>query len=178
MLFILFKYFAQFKSICFLWLNTRIKQIRCLNKIFEDENKILKSKLCTRGYKVFTMQSAIDVTSRHETFFQFKEKTQKRRVPLVTTYHPDLMKLSIIPRNDLPICSLTIECQTSSKIHKWMRLNAQGTLAHSNESKTKQPIVLFPGFPSRPTLVLSKVKTTKHGGRNGYCRHVVFHFMN
>lgn len=163
MLFILFKYFAHFKSICFLWLNTRIKQIRCLNKIFEDENKILKSKLCTRGYKVFTMQSAIDVTSRHETFFQFKEKTQKRRVPLVTTYHPDLMKLSIIPRNDLPICS---------------RLNAQGTLAHSNESKTKQPIVLFPGFPSRPTLVLSKVKTTKHGGRNGYCRYVVFHFMN
>lgn len=127
----------------FLWLNTRIKQIRCLNKIFENENRIIKSKLCTRVYKVFTVQSAIDVTSRHETFFQFKEKTHKRRVPLVTTYHPDLMKLSIIPRNDLSICSLTIECQTSSKVQQWMRLNAQGTLAHSNENKTKQPIVLL-----------------------------------
>lgn len=127
----------------FLWLNTRIKQIRCLNKIFEDENRIIKSKLCTRVYKVFTVQSAIDVTSRHETFFQFKEKTHKRRVPLVTTYHPDLMKLSIIPRNDLSICSLTIECQTSSKVQQRMRLNAQGTLAHSNENKTKQPIVLL-----------------------------------
>lgn len=100
---------------------------RCLNKIFEDENKLLKSNLCNRGYKVFTVQSAIDVTSRHETFFQFKEKTHKRSVPLVTTYHPDLMKLSIIPRNDPPIFSLTIECQTSSKIHQWIWLNAQGT---------------------------------------------------
>lgn len=43
---------------------------RCLNKIFEDENKLLKSNLCNRGYKVFTVQSAIDVTSRHETFFE------------------------------------------------------------------------------------------------------------
>lgn len=86
-------------------LTTRIRRICSSNEIFEEQSRILKSHLCNRGYKAHTVQSAIDeiTTKDRKTLLQYKEKTDKSRVPLVTTYHPALKNLNTILKSNLPI---------------------------------------------------------------------------
>ncbi|XP_065925150.1 uncharacterized protein [Magallana gigas] len=86
-------------------LTTRIKRICFSNEIFEEQSRILKSHLCNRGYKAHTIQSAINkiTTKDSKTILQYKEKTDKSRVPLVTTYHPALKNINSILRDNLPI---------------------------------------------------------------------------
>ena len=86
-------------------LATRIRRICSSDEIFEEQSKILKSHLCNRGYKVHTVQSAIDeiTTKDRQTLLQYKEKKDNSRVPLVTTYHPVLKNLNSILRKNLPI---------------------------------------------------------------------------
>lgn len=66
---------------------------------------ILKSHLCYQGYKAHTVKSEIYeiVTKDWKTLLQYKEKTYKNRVPLVTTYYPALKNLNSILRDNLPI---------------------------------------------------------------------------
>lgn len=66
---------------------------------------MLKSHLCYRGYKAYTVKSAIDniVRKDRKTLLQYKEKTDQRKVPLVTTYCPALKNLKSILRDNLPI---------------------------------------------------------------------------
>lgn len=66
---------------------------------------MLKSHLCNRGYKAYRVKSAIDniVRKDRKTLLQYKEKTDQRKVPLVTTYYPALKNLKSILRDNLPI---------------------------------------------------------------------------
>ncbi|XP_052708956.1 uncharacterized protein LOC128183834 [Crassostrea angulata] len=86
-------------------LTTRIRRISSSNEIFEEQCRKLKPHQCYEGYKAHTVQSAIDeiITKDRKTLLQYKEKTDKSRVPLVTTYHPALKTLNSILRNNLPI---------------------------------------------------------------------------
>ncbi|XP_052680295.1 uncharacterized protein LOC128161092 [Crassostrea angulata] len=86
-------------------LPTRIRRICFSNEIFEEQSRILKSHLFNRDYKAHTVQSAIDeiTTKDRKTLLQYKEKTDKSRVPLVTTYHLALKNLNSMLRNNLPI---------------------------------------------------------------------------
>lgn len=51
------------------------------------------------------MQSAIDklVTNKSKSLLQYKKKTDKRRVPRLTTYYPAITVLKSILKNCLPI---------------------------------------------------------------------------
>jgi hypothetical protein len=58
---------------------------------FEEQSKILKSRLCKRGYRVVPVQAAI---YRQKTLLSYKHKEEGSRVPLVTTYHHALKNIN------------------------------------------------------------------------------------
>lgn len=86
-------------------LTTLTRRFYSSDKIFEERSKISKFQPFNRGNKYHTVQSANDkiITIERKTPLQYKEKTDKSRVPLFITYHPALNNRNNILRNNLPI---------------------------------------------------------------------------
>ncbi|XP_065938446.1 uncharacterized protein [Magallana gigas] len=68
---------------------------RCLY----NETKNSRMCSCVKGY----IASGFRCIADRKTLLQYKEKTDKSRIPLVTTYHPALKNLNSILRNNLSI---------------------------------------------------------------------------
>ena len=85
-------------------LATRIRRICSSDESFQSRSRELSQRLCRRGYNAKSVNESISAVRSvdRDMLLQYKPKNTSSRIPLVTTFHPSLLGISAILKENLP----------------------------------------------------------------------------